>query len=217
MKYIELFEHEHACGSRTEKCQDCGEFIMLKNAITHVCNPAMLDQKFGRVNDFNSDVIENNYPNKQHNYRQDTPEVPDYVLKFLGRDVRPKGAACATQESQSDYGAAIRTSRQDDSFTDNFQDLGISENKSQKRTADNKAKKRSAGQDNSKNGMVIEGRRVDVNRISRPTRGAEKYQRTRLKNSNSTKVQVSENVTSIDVDEPEERSSVESSQGIPGS
>ena len=31
-----LEEHEDYCGSRTEKCEKCGEFIMLKNFETHL-------------------------------------------------------------------------------------------------------------------------------------------------------------------------------------
>merc|ERR1719445_934203 len=33
-----LAEHEDYCGSRTEKCEKCGEFIMLKNFETHTCS-----------------------------------------------------------------------------------------------------------------------------------------------------------------------------------
>ena len=31
-----LAEHENYCGSRTEKCEQCGEFIMLKNFDIHI-------------------------------------------------------------------------------------------------------------------------------------------------------------------------------------
>ena len=34
-----LEEHEDYCGSRTEKCEKCEEFIMLKNFEGHVCMP----------------------------------------------------------------------------------------------------------------------------------------------------------------------------------
>ena len=34
-----LVEHENYCGSRTDKCEKCGEFIMLKNFETHTCTP----------------------------------------------------------------------------------------------------------------------------------------------------------------------------------
>lgn len=35
MKACELMEHENYCGSRTEKCEECGEFIMLKYQQLH--------------------------------------------------------------------------------------------------------------------------------------------------------------------------------------
>ena len=31
----ELAEHENYCGSRTERCEDCGEFVMLKYQQLH--------------------------------------------------------------------------------------------------------------------------------------------------------------------------------------
>ena len=31
-----LEDHEDYCGSRTEKCEKCGEFIMLKNFEKHI-------------------------------------------------------------------------------------------------------------------------------------------------------------------------------------
>ena len=34
-----LAEHEDYCGSRTEKCDKCEEFIMLKNFEGHACQP----------------------------------------------------------------------------------------------------------------------------------------------------------------------------------
>ena len=32
----ELTEHENYCGSRTDKCEQCGEFVMLKNFELHI-------------------------------------------------------------------------------------------------------------------------------------------------------------------------------------
>ena len=34
----DLAEHEDYCGSRTEKCEKCGEFVMLKNFEAHLKN-----------------------------------------------------------------------------------------------------------------------------------------------------------------------------------
>ena len=36
-----LVEHENYCGSRTEKCEKCGDFIMLKNFEAHTCLGSM--------------------------------------------------------------------------------------------------------------------------------------------------------------------------------
>lgn len=38
LKFIDLFDHEHACGSRTEPCEKCGNYIMIRDAPTHRCS-----------------------------------------------------------------------------------------------------------------------------------------------------------------------------------
>ena len=37
LKAMELNEHEKACGSRTEKCEKCNKFVMIRDAETHDC------------------------------------------------------------------------------------------------------------------------------------------------------------------------------------
>ena len=38
--YKEMAEHEEYCGSRTEPCDDCGRYVMMKDALTHQCDSA---------------------------------------------------------------------------------------------------------------------------------------------------------------------------------
>ena len=45
-----LAEHENYCGSRTEKCEQCGEFIMLKNFDIHInSNHGFIKLKDGKI------------------------------------------------------------------------------------------------------------------------------------------------------------------------
>ncbi len=90
MKYMELGDHEHACGSRTEKCQDCGEFIMLKNVIVHMCavrnsNAGNRTKHRARVRNhshFNDDLMDSNPT--MSTYDKDHEEIPVEAFKFLG-------------------------------------------------------------------------------------------------------------------------------------
>ena len=35
----EFVEHQEACGARTERCENCGKYVMLKETQTHICRP----------------------------------------------------------------------------------------------------------------------------------------------------------------------------------
>ncbi|XP_065055134.1 uncharacterized protein LOC135683718 isoform X2 [Rhopilema esculentum] len=38
LKFGDMPDHENACGSRTEKCEKCGNYIMIKFSMTHDCS-----------------------------------------------------------------------------------------------------------------------------------------------------------------------------------
>lgn len=78
-----LVEHENYCGSRTENCEKCGDFIMLKNFEAHTCLGSMATpaysayvSKFGSssvaetasVSSVSSSSYRSNYSSNQESY-----------------------------------------------------------------------------------------------------------------------------------------------------
>ena len=168
MKYCEIDAHENACGSRTEKCQDCSEFVMLKNTLRHECGSAssveanrVKNQKkytdnssssshgFGGYNGYTQDMF-----GGLSNRFNDT--IPDDVTRFLGetvsRNVGRNRAAVA------DKGSFVGKLNNDDGFANNFQDLGIDDRAGARGGADTRVKKRSAARNAMQHSTVSDGK-----------------------------------------------------------
>eukprot|EP00794_Sanderia_malayensis_P014248 gene14248-15734_t len=199
MKYIDLPEHEHACGSRTEKCQDCGEFIMLKNAIVHVCLPAPLDHGFSTYKNVLNDDASSSFVQTGRGDIADS--IPEDVLKFLGEEVRSRGAAFNNQDfnqpHNGQYSSRAAARKYNERFANDFQDVNIDEDKGQQATAGKKSSIRS--HDSNKRGLVVDGRRI-VPKSSRGAQTFDKHRRIKVKNSSETKHRGDQQATAIDVD-----------------
>lgn len=93
LKFVSFFEHENACGSKTEKCEKCGNYIMLRAADTHDCSSeAFKDQSNtrnrnhfeDRIDDFPYEFLDDSFVRGVQFGASRDPVVPDYVSNFLG-------------------------------------------------------------------------------------------------------------------------------------
>ena len=94
LKFTDFFEHENACGSKTEKCEKCGNYIMLRAADKHDCSSEFKGQSKNRNRDHFEDRIDD-FPYEFHDDSfgrgvgfgvSRDPVVPDYVSSFLGHN-----------------------------------------------------------------------------------------------------------------------------------
>ena len=92
LKFTDFFEHENACGSKTEKCEKCGNYIMLRAVDKHDCSNEFKGQSKNqdrnhfedRIDDFPYEFLDDSFGRRVEYGASTDPVVPDYVSSFLG-------------------------------------------------------------------------------------------------------------------------------------